>query len=248
MFALISEAELSPARRIDQMAPRCLESAFFGMGCFLALEPRFGLTKGVWKTTVGYGGGRYSTPSYGDVRDHSEVVMVEYDPHTVTYGQLLELFLLWTSRLRKPGPVLSSVLSSVPSSVSSPAPPFSTPAFPKRAFRVFVKNASERRLAQAAIERCEHSGTNASVTRISTAGSFYRAEEWCQKYFLRSSEWLMQELRISYPDEESLFRSTLAARLNGILGLPPCTACLPEEIELYDLSETALLALKRLLI
>jgi peptide-methionine (S)-S-oxide reductase len=207
------------------------------MGCFLTSEPRFGLVKGVWKTTVGYGGGRRCTaPSYGDAGDHSEVVMVEYDPRVVSYGQLLELFLLWGSRTRK------SFLSD---SRSSPSFPY---VFPRRAFRIFVRNASERRLAQAAIERCEFSGeVGASLVRVSAAGAFYKAEEWCQKYFLRSSKWLMQEIRISYPDEESLLRSTLAARLNGILGLPPCTACIPEEIELYDLSETAALTLKRLL-
>ncbi|MDR1649728.1 MAG: peptide-methionine (S)-S-oxide reductase [Synergistaceae bacterium] len=238
MFALILPAtELNPVvRRIDQMAPCSLERAFFSMGCFLTSEPRFGLIKGVWKTTVGYAGGRRCTaPSYGDAGDHSEVVMVEYDPRVVTYGQLLELFLLWGSRARKP--FLSDSRSS-----SFPY------ASPRRAFRIFVRNASERRLAQAAIERSEFSGEgSASFARISAAGVFYKAEEWCQKYFLRSSAWLMQEIRVSYPDEESLLRSTLAARLNGILGLPPCTACIPEEIELYDLSETASLTLKRLL-
>jgi peptide-methionine (S)-S-oxide reductase len=235
MFALTPAVELNPVvRRIDQMAPCYLESAFFSMGCFLTSEPRFGLTKGVWKTTVGYGGGRSAAPSYGDVGDHSEVVMVEYDPRIITYGQLLEIFLLWCSRARKP------FLSDSPSS---------PPVFPRRAFRVFVRNASERRLAQAAIERCEHSGGGgASFARISAAGAFYRAEEWCQKYFLRASAWLMQEIRVSYPDEGSLLRSTLAARLNGILGLPPYTACIPEEIELYDLSEMAALTLKRLLV
>jgi peptide-methionine (S)-S-oxide reductase len=236
MFSLIPAAEADTARRIDQMAPRGLESAFFSMGCFLASEPRFSLVRGVWKTTVGYGGGRCPTPSYGDAGDHSEVIMVEYDPRAVTYGQLLELYLLWCSRLRR---------SFLPDSLASPHLP---PAFPRRAFRVFVKNASERRLAQAAIERCECSGGGPSFVRVSASGSFHAAERWCQKYFLRSSAWLMRELSVSYPDEESLLRSTLAARLNGILGLPPNTACLPEEIELYGLSETALLTLKRLLV
>jgi peptide-methionine (S)-S-oxide reductase len=239
MFELISAAEPDLAvRRIDQMAPSSLESAFFSMGCFLASEPRFSLVKGVWKTTVGYGGGRCPAPSYGDAGDHSEVIRVEYDPHVLTYGQLLELFLLWCSRLKK-----SFLAASRSTSLSSPFPS----VFPRRAFRVFVRNASERRLAQAAIERCEHSAGSVSFVRISASGAFHSAERWCQKYFLRASTWLMQELRVSYPDEESLLRSTLAARLNGILGLPPYTACLPEEIELYDLSETAVLTLKRLL-
>jgi hypothetical protein len=113
---------------------------------------------------------------------------------------------------------------------------------------VFVRNAFERRLAQAAIERYEHSAGIASFACVSAAGTFHRAEKWCQKYFLRASAWLMQELQLSYPNEDSLLRSTLAARLNGILGLPPYTVCLPEEIELYDLSETAVLTLKRLLV
>jgi peptide-methionine (S)-S-oxide reductase len=241
MFALISAAEPNTViRRIDQMAPGGLESAFFSMGCFLALEPRFGLVKGVWKTTVGYGGGRYSAPSYGDAGDHSEVIMVEYDPRVVSYGQLLELFLLWCVRSRRH------------SHSRSPSLPLS-PAFSRRDFRVFVKSAFERRLAQAAIERWEYSGESvpfesAPPIRVSASGVFHRAEEWCQKYFLRASKWLMQEIRTSYSDEESLIRSTLAARLNGILGLPPCSACLPEEIELYDLSEAAALTLKRLLV
>jgi peptide-methionine (S)-S-oxide reductase len=197
------------------------------MGCFFLSEPRFGLIKGVWKTTVGYGGGRHPRPSYGDAGDHSEVIMVEYDPHAVSYGQLLELFLLWCAR----------------------SPLRQKPALPRRAFRIFVKNAQERRLAQAAIARCEFSGGERdSFVRVSASGAFYKAEAWCQKYHLRASGWLMQELRASYPDEESLARSTLAARLNGILGLPPSSACLPEEIELYGLSEMAALTLKRLLI
>ncbi|MDR2176229.1 MAG: peptide-methionine (S)-S-oxide reductase [Synergistaceae bacterium] len=244
MFALVSAAESTPVvRRIDQMIPRCLESAFFSMGSFLASEPRFSLVKGVWKTIVGYGGGRSSAPSYGDVGDHSEVIMVKYDPQAVTYGQLLELFLLWCSR--SPGRAL------LPASLSSPSSPSSSSSFsfvsPRRAFRIFVKNASERRLAHAAIERCACSEGGPAFVRVSPSGAFHEAERWCQKYFLRSSTWLMQELRVSYPDEESLLRSTLAARLNGILGLPPYTACLPEEIELYDLSEAASLTLKRLL-
>jgi peptide-methionine (S)-S-oxide reductase len=236
MFVPISEAEAAAAaRHIDQMVPHSLESAFFSMGCFLSSEPRFSLVKGVWKTTVGYGGGRHPNPSYGDMGDHSEVVMVEYDPHVVTYGQLLELFLLWSSR---------SVKSCLPGFSSPSSPPSD---FPRHAFRVFVKNAFERRLARAAIERCEYSTEGASFVRVSPSGPFYEAERWCQKYFLRASAWLMQEIRTSYPDEESLLRSTLAARLNGILGLPPYTACLPEEIELYNLSDAAALVLKRLL-
>jgi hypothetical protein len=42
---------------------------------------------------------------------------------------------------------------------------------------VFVRNAFERRLAQAAIERYEHSADIASFACVSAAGTFYRAEK-----------------------------------------------------------------------
>ena len=215
------------APRIDQMAPQRLDIALFGMGCFLGCEPRLGITRGVWKTVVGYAGGRYESPSYEDVGDHTETVMVEYDPLAISYGQLLELFFLWHSPSKKP-------------------------ASSQHASCIFVKNETERRLAQAAIERYNlHTGIP-SRTQVATFRAFYAGENWCQKYFLRTVPWLIQELRNFYRDEESLIQSTLAMRLNGILGyFSPSTStlsrCLPEDVEFYDLSEETVRALKRII-
>ena len=38
---------------IDRMTPAQLESALFAMGCFKGLEARLGITRGVWRTSVG---------------------------------------------------------------------------------------------------------------------------------------------------------------------------------------------------
>jgi peptide-methionine (S)-S-oxide reductase len=217
----MSTAAVEYIPRIDQMKPPCLDTAVFGMTCFLSYEPRFGITKGIWRTTVGYAGGRYNSPSYDDRGDHVQSVMVEYDPLAVSYGQLLEIFLRWQGSLQK---------AELPRNVSY----------------IFVKNEFEKRLAQAALERYELFSENSCETLVSICKSFYEAENWCQKYFLRTFPLLMQEMKNFYPEERDWVRSTLAARLNGILGQTSLSFILPENIELYDLSENAIRTLKHL--
>jgi len=68
----------------------------FGAGCFWGIQEHFRTLKGVVATHVGYQGGHSVNPSYEDVctdlTGHAEVVLVEYDPHLITFEQLLELF------------------------------------------------------------------------------------------------------------------------------------------------------------
>ena len=208
--------------RIDRMAPQRLDVAIFGMGCFIESEPQFGAVKGVWKTIVGYSGGKYPAPTHDDAGDQIEVVMVEYDPLMISYGQLLECFFLWCNAERQP-------------CASQHAP------------RIFVKNEFEKRLARAALERYALRTDLESQVRVSMRKSFYEGERDCQKFFLRSFSSLMKEMDLFYPDEESLIHSTLAMRLNSILGkrFSPVFH-LPEDIEFYDLSESALHILKQL--
>ena len=221
-MALRFELAVVSLPRIDRMIPLRLDSALFGMGSFSDSEPRFGIEKGVWRTAVGYSGGRYENPSYEDLGDHVETVMVEYAPHSLSYGQLLDIFL---NRYGCREGSSSKCIS-----------------------HVFVKNESEKRLAEAAIERYGLRFCGDSLVKTAMYKNFYRAEPWRQKHFLRMNPQLMDELRHIYPDEDRLLQSTLATRLNGILGqrssrefYPPL---LPDDFELYDLSERAEIILK----
>jgi len=203
--------------RIDRMIPLRLDFALFGMERFFDSEPRFGIEKGVWRTVAGYSGGRYEKPSYKDLGDHVEAVMVEYAPHSLSYGQLLDIFL---NRYGCCEGLSSQCIS-----------------------HVFVKNESEKRLAEAAFERHKLRSSGESRVKIAACKTFHTAEQWRQKHFLRMNPLLMDELRHMYSDEERLLQSTLATRLNGILGqrfsrkFP--APFLPDDFGLYDLSERA---------
>ncbi|MCL2010119.1 MAG: peptide-methionine (S)-S-oxide reductase [Synergistaceae bacterium] len=222
------ESEVGFLPRIDRMMPRRLDSAFFGAECFFDFESRFGTAKGVWRTVVGYGGGQYEKPTYEDPGDHVEVVMVEYDPQTLSYGQLLDIFL--------------TRCGCRDGSFSQHA---------SRVLRVFVKNEFEKRLVEAAIARYELRLGCGSRVKFAMYKTFYRAEKWCQKRFLRMVPPLMEELMRVYPNEDCLIQSTLATRLNGILGQRTfrefSASYFPEDFEFYDLSDCAVDILKNVM-
>ena len=72
------------------------EIAYFATGCFWGAERRFWLLDGVIETSVGYMGGRTSSPSYEQVctgsTGHAEMVAITFDPSLISYSRLLEEF------------------------------------------------------------------------------------------------------------------------------------------------------------
>ena len=77
--------------------PEGLETAMFGLGCFWGAERKFWeLGDGVWVTAVGYAGGPTPNPTYEEVcsgrTGHNEVVLVVFDPKTISYERLLKTF------------------------------------------------------------------------------------------------------------------------------------------------------------
>ena len=76
-----------------------LQQAVFALGCFWGAEQRFWETEGVYTTAVGYAGGTTPNPDYKLVcsgsTGHAEVVLVVFDPDSVSYEELLRIF--WES-------------------------------------------------------------------------------------------------------------------------------------------------------
>lgn len=88
-----------PKPGLDLPAPAADEKtrvAVFGGGCFWCVEAVFEQLDGVLDVVSGYAGdgpdnAKYDLVSSGLTR-HAEVVRIEYDPHKISYGQLLHVF------------------------------------------------------------------------------------------------------------------------------------------------------------
>lgn len=77
------------------------------------------------------------------------------------------------------------------------------------------------------------------VTRIVPLDRFYLAEDYHQKYRLKSDRLLSAEISAHYPREADITDSTVAARLNGFAARSGRCALLDSEIADYGLSPSA---------
>jgi peptide-methionine (S)-S-oxide reductase len=144
------------------------EKATFGAGCFWGVEAAFRQMPGVVDAAVGYAGGTMPNPTYRDVctdeTGHAEVVEVTYDPARVSFDQLLNVF--WENhdptQLNRQGPDVGTQYRSA----------------------IFFHTPAQRDAATASKERLEKSGRyrRPIVTEITPAPTFYRAEEYHQRY------------------------------------------------------------------
>ena len=79
------------------------ETATLGGGCFWCLEAVYQELKGVLHVESGYTGGHAANPTYDEVgkgtTGHAEVVQITFDPDTISYRTILEIF--FTRRLSK---------------------------------------------------------------------------------------------------------------------------------------------------
>ena len=148
-----------------------MKKATFGAGCFWGVEETFRGILGVSATAVGYEGGSLPNPTYHDVcseaTGHAEVVEVDYDPESVSFEQLLEVF--WAAHdpttLNRQGPDLGSQYRSA----------------------VFYHEDEQKAVAEASKKRQQESGRfrRPIVTEISPATSFWRAEDYHQRYLAK---------------------------------------------------------------
>jgi len=170
--------------------PSATETATFGMGCFWGPDARFGAMPGVVRTRVGYAGGTEPDPSYYSLGDHTEVVQIEYDPDAVSYADLLAVF--WANHN-----------------------PMSAPR--KRQYRgvVLVHDDKQREVAERTRADLESRTGQSVETAIEALDRFYLAEDYHQKYELRSTPVVADELEDSYGD--AFVDSTVATRLNGFV-------------------------------
>ena len=91
-----AEKHFISGRPLTGPYPDGMERAVFGLGCFWGAEKAFWQIPGVWVTAAGYAAGLTPNPTYEEVcsggTGYNEVVLVVFDPKTVSYDQLLKAF------------------------------------------------------------------------------------------------------------------------------------------------------------
>ncbi len=144
--------------------------AIFAGGCFWCMEPPFDALDGVLETISGYTGGHVTNPDYNEVSSgktgHTEAVLIKYDANKITYQELLDVF--WQNIDPVDG---GGQFCDRGSQYRS---------------GIFVANDTERDLAESSKQTLTDKKLFDSpiVTEITTASTFYPAEDYHQNYYM----------------------------------------------------------------
>jgi peptide-methionine (S)-S-oxide reductase len=179
-----------------------MEVATFGSGCFWCSEAVFSELRGVAKVEPGYSGGKVANPTYEQVctgtTGHAEVARVTFDPDSVSYRELLEVFFSThdPTTLNRQGPDEGSQYRSA----------------------VFYHDDGQRKAAQEIIAELtrEKAFRNPIVTEVVPFQAFYPAEDYHRDYYRRNSRQSYCQAVISpkLAKFRAHFRSKLKADLN----------------------------------
>jgi len=145
------------------------EIATFGGGCFWCVEAVFQRMKGVDTVISGYSGGSIDNPTYKQIctgtTGHAEVIQIYFDPNTVTFEELLEVFFNThdPTTLNRQGNDVGTQYRSV----------------------IFYHSEKQKAIAETYKQQVDKQGVYKSplVTEISPLKVFYPAEDYHQNYF-----------------------------------------------------------------
>ena len=146
-----------------------VEIATLGGGCFWCLEAVFELLRGVEKVESGYSGGATPEPTYKEVctgrTGHAEVVQVTFDPKTVSFRDVLNVFFGThdPTTLNRQGADVGTQYRSV----------------------IFYHTPQQKQIAEQRIADLNQAKIWGApiVTQVVPFETFYRAEDYHQEYF-----------------------------------------------------------------
>lgn len=155
-----------------------MKNAYFAGGCFWCVTPVFMDMDGVQDVVSGYSGGDEPDPSYDDVKHqrtgHRETIKIVYDPARVSYEALLDTFLGSVDPFDEGGQFIDRGHSYT--------------------LAVYYTEEAERCLTQSKIDAAEAGFGRKVYIAVEQFKSFFDAEEYHQKYYLKNPEAFAKEL------------------------------------------------------
>lgn len=150
------------------MKNKKLETATLGGGCFWCVEAVFQEVEGVEQVVSGYSGGNApGKPTYREVcsglTGHAEVVQVTYDANTISYEDLLVIFMTShdPTTLNQQGADIGTQYRSV----------------------IYYHNRGQEEIAAMVLAKIASYYDEPIVTELSPLGQFYEAEDHHQNYY-----------------------------------------------------------------
>ena len=144
-----------------------INKATFAAGCFWGVEASFLAVPGVIDAVSGYTGGHVEDPSYEQVctgtTGHAEAVEVTYDSSKVSYETLVRKFFAMQdpTQVNRQGPDVGEQYRSV----------------------AFYHSPEQKHIIESVIkELARNYFPNTIATAVEPAQTFYRAEEYHQRY------------------------------------------------------------------
>ncbi|MFT5126528.1 MAG: peptide-methionine (S)-S-oxide reductase [Rhodothermales bacterium] len=143
-----------------------MQRAYFAAGCFWGIEATFRAVTGVSDTAVGYGGGQSANPTYRDIcsgdTGHAEIVELVFDSEQLSFAELLRIF--WSchdpTSLNRQGPDVGSQYRSA----------------------IFFTSPEQEATIRESVVEAQPRFRSAIVTQVTAFETFYRAEEYHQRY------------------------------------------------------------------
>ena len=162
-----------PALDTPASAEQKTETAVLAGGCFWGMEGLFERVKGVEKVVSGFAGGAKSTAHYEMVSTgstgHAESVEIVFNPHEITYGQLLMVFFSVAhdpTELNRQGPDSGTQYRSA----------------------IFFTTDDQKKVAEAYIRQLDeaHAFSKPIVTQVVAFKGFFAAEAYHQHFLDRN--------------------------------------------------------------
>lgn len=190
---------MDAAKRVSPQRSERTEVATLAGGCFWCLEAVFVDLKGVERAESGYSGGTVPNPTYSQVctgtTGHAEVVQITFDPQVISFRDLLGVFFTIhdPTTLNRQGEDVGTQYRSA----------------------IFYHGDAQKVVAEQVIREIAAAGLWDApiVTEVKPFTTFYKAEEYHQRYFERNP--LQPYCRVVIAPKVAKFRAKYLEKLKG---------------------------------